>query len=177
MTHRQLADEQRKLIDPYLPTGEYGPCPERLRAQFETGRANAAATIDVFRYDMPAESDFGHSPAIRSGELVHVSGQLAFDEAGEFLHAGGFAAQVKQTHANMDKVLDHYGATGTRSSRRPRTRRPGRRRTARAPRPPGAANSPCGRSCCREGPRRTASRARGPDPLVLGEGRRAGSGG
>ncbi|CAM5253792.1 RidA family protein [Streptomyces griseomycini] len=69
------------------------------------------ATIDVFHHDVPAESDFGYSQAIRSGELIHVSGQLSLDEAGEFRHAGDFAAQLKQTHANMDKVLDHYGAT------------------------------------------------------------------
>ncbi|MFD0900427.1 RidA family protein [Actinomadura sediminis] len=68
-------------------------------------------TIDVFSYDVPAESDFGYAQAVKSGELVHVSGQLSFDEAGEFLYAGDFAAQLEQTYANMDKVLDHYGAT------------------------------------------------------------------
>jgi enamine deaminase RidA (YjgF/YER057c/UK114 family) len=66
---------------------------------------------DVFRYDVPAEDDFGYSQAIRSGELVHVSGQLAFDEAGGFPDADDFAAQLRRTHANMDRVLDHYGAT------------------------------------------------------------------
>jgi enamine deaminase RidA (YjgF/YER057c/UK114 family) len=68
-------------------------------------------TIDVFQYGVPAESDFGYAQAIRSGELIHVSGQLAFDEAGELLHAGDFAAQLTRTHANMDRVLDRYGAT------------------------------------------------------------------
>ncbi|MEU0853376.1 RidA family protein [Streptomyces flaveolus] len=68
-------------------------------------------TKDVFNYNVLAESDFGYSQAIRSGELIHVSGQLSFDEAGEFLYPGDFAAQLKQTYANMDKVLDHYGAT------------------------------------------------------------------
>ncbi|MEZ7125171.1 RidA family protein [Nonomuraea sp. AD125B] len=68
-------------------------------------------TIDVFSYNVPAESDFGYSQAIRSGELIHVSGQLSFDGAGEFLYADDFAAQLKQTYANMDRVLDHYGAT------------------------------------------------------------------
>jgi len=65
----------------------------------------------VFTYDIPAESDFGYAQAIRSGELIHISGQVAFDETGEFLHAGDFAAQLEQTYANMDKVLGHYGAT------------------------------------------------------------------
>ncbi len=35
MTRRQLTDEQWKFIEPYLPIGEYGPYPERLREQFE----------------------------------------------------------------------------------------------------------------------------------------------
>ncbi|MGW2326584.1 RidA family protein [Streptomyces sp. NPDC001700] len=66
-------------------------------------------TIDVFNHNVPAEGDFGYSQAIKSGELIHVSGQLALDEAGEFVHADDFAAQLKQTYANLDKVLDHYG--------------------------------------------------------------------
>jgi hypothetical protein len=30
----QLADEHWKLIEPFLPIGEYGPYPGRLRDQF-----------------------------------------------------------------------------------------------------------------------------------------------
>ncbi|WP_432096887.1 RidA family protein [Streptomyces sp. bgisy100] len=67
--------------------------------------------IDVFNHDVPAENDFGYSQAIRSGELIHVSGQVSLDEAGAFLHADDFAAQLRQTYANLDKVLDHYGVT------------------------------------------------------------------
>lgn len=35
MTRVQLADAERDFIGPYLPIGEYGPYPERLRQQFE----------------------------------------------------------------------------------------------------------------------------------------------
>jgi len=35
VTRRQLTDDQWKLIEPFLPIGEYGPYPERLRDQFE----------------------------------------------------------------------------------------------------------------------------------------------
>ncbi len=35
MTRVQLADEEWELIEPYLPIGEYGPYPARLRQQFE----------------------------------------------------------------------------------------------------------------------------------------------
>lgn len=35
MTRRQLTDAQCRFVEPYLPIGRYGPCPERLREQFE----------------------------------------------------------------------------------------------------------------------------------------------
>lgn len=71
------------------------------------------AIVDVFNHNVPAESDFGYSQAIKSAELIHVSGQLALDEAGELLHADDFAAQLKETYTNIDKVLDHYGVSRT----------------------------------------------------------------
>lgn len=69
------------------------------------------STLDVFHHGFPAEDEFGYAQAIRSGALVHVSGQLAFDATGAFAHADDFPAQLRQTHANLDRVLDHYGAT------------------------------------------------------------------
>jgi hypothetical protein len=35
MTRAQLADVEWEFIEPYLPIGEYGPYPVRLRQQFE----------------------------------------------------------------------------------------------------------------------------------------------
>ena len=35
MTRVQLSDAEWEFIEPYLPIGEYGPYPERLRLQFE----------------------------------------------------------------------------------------------------------------------------------------------
>ena len=60
MTRRQLTDEQWEFIEPYLPIGEYGPYPERLREQFE-------GVIWRFRSsaqwrEMPAE--FGPWPTV-----------------------------------------------------------------------------------------------------------------
>ncbi|WP_432867441.1 Rid family hydrolase [Microbispora rosea] len=69
------------------------------------------STIDYFNHNMSVESSFGYSQAVRSDDLVHVSGQLAFSEEGELLHPGDAAAQVKVTHAWMDRVLAHYDAT------------------------------------------------------------------
>ena len=35
MTRRQLTDEEWEYVEPYVPIGEYGPYPARLREQFE----------------------------------------------------------------------------------------------------------------------------------------------
>lgn len=35
MTRRQLSDSEWVLIEPFLPVGQYGPYPKRLREQFE----------------------------------------------------------------------------------------------------------------------------------------------
>lgn len=60
MTRRQLTDKQWELIEPYLPIGEYGPYPERLRDQFE-GVIWRFRTSAQWR-EMPAE--FGPWPTV-----------------------------------------------------------------------------------------------------------------
>ncbi|MER6914528.1 Rid family hydrolase [Streptomyces sp. NPDC000594] len=65
----------------------------------------------VFNHEVPAETEFGYAQAIRSGDLIHVSGQVAFDEEGGLLHPDDFAGQLARVHLNTDKVLDHYGVT------------------------------------------------------------------
>ncbi|MBB6551352.1 transposase [Nonomuraea rubra] len=60
MTRAQLSDQEWEFIKPYLPIGEYGPYPERLRQQFE-------GVIWRFRsgaqwQEMPAE--FGAWPTV-----------------------------------------------------------------------------------------------------------------
>jgi hypothetical protein len=37
VTRARLADVEGKFVEPYLPSGEYGPCSVRLRQQFEGG--------------------------------------------------------------------------------------------------------------------------------------------
>lgn len=60
MTRRQLSDEQWEFIEPYLPIGEYGPYPERLREQFE-GVIWRFRTSSQWR-EMPVE--FGPWPTV-----------------------------------------------------------------------------------------------------------------
>ncbi|CAL9287372.1 RidA family protein [Streptomyces sp. SudanB52_2052] len=68
-------------------------------------------TLDVYDHGVPAEGHFGYAQAIRSGDLIHVSGQLSFDEAGGFDPGDDVAAQLEQTYVNIDRVLAHYGVT------------------------------------------------------------------
>ncbi|MFF1545959.1 RidA family protein [Streptomyces sp. NPDC058291] len=68
-------------------------------------------TIDSYSHNVSGEEEFGFAQAIRVGETIHVSGQLSHDEKGNFLHPDDFDAQLKQSYANFEKVLAHFGVT------------------------------------------------------------------
>lgn len=48
------------------------------------------------------------SPAVRAGDFVYVSGQIAMTESGE-LEPGGIEAQTRRVMENLRKVLDMAG--------------------------------------------------------------------
>ncbi|WP_018153084.1 RidA family protein [Leeia oryzae] len=50
------------------------------------------------------------SPAIRAGDFVFVSGQVAMNERGE-IEQGGIEAQTRQTFKNIERVLAMAGCT------------------------------------------------------------------
>ncbi|MFH8594631.1 RidA family protein [Streptomyces rimosus] len=67
-------------------------------------------SVDVFHHDVPAERDFGYAQSIKSGELIHVSGQLSLDEEGEFRYADDFIAQARQhATATAEGNLAYFG--------------------------------------------------------------------
>ena len=51
-----------------------------------------------------------YSPAIRAGNLLFISGQVAFDPATGALVAGDIAAQTEQVMRNLDALLRAAGA-------------------------------------------------------------------
>jgi 2-iminobutanoate/2-iminopropanoate deaminase len=53
---------------------------------------------------------FGFSQAIRVGPTLYISGQLSHDVEARFVGEGDFERQVRTTFANLDKVLEAYGA-------------------------------------------------------------------
>jgi reactive intermediate/imine deaminase len=50
------------------------------------------------------------SPAIRAGDFVYVSGQVAHDENGELVE-GGIVKQTRQTIENLRRILEKAGCT------------------------------------------------------------------
>jgi reactive intermediate/imine deaminase len=50
------------------------------------------------------------SPAVRAGDFVYISGQVAMDETGELV-AGGIEAQTRRTMENVINVLAKAGCT------------------------------------------------------------------
>jgi enamine deaminase RidA (YjgF/YER057c/UK114 family) len=52
----------------------------------------------------------GYSQAVRLGDLIFVSGQVAWDGQGEVVGPGDPRAQAKQAFANLRSVLERSGS-------------------------------------------------------------------
>ncbi|HVY95646.1 MAG TPA: RidA family protein [Solirubrobacterales bacterium] len=65
----------------------------------------------ALRVDIPGLSFAGMSQAVRGGDLVLVSGQVALDSDGNLVGEGDAAAQAAQALANVEAALAAAGAT------------------------------------------------------------------
>ena len=70
-----------------------------------------AIEVSTANHGVAWEDAFGYSQALRAGDTVYVSGQLAHDEHGNLIGAGDFALQMRASFANIDKLLAVFGAT------------------------------------------------------------------
>ncbi|MGO1070519.1 RidA family protein [Lysobacter sp. CA199] len=66
----------------------------------------------IIRYGLEPSGAGGQSlpfsPAVRAGDFVYISGQVAMTERGE-IEQGGIEAQTRRTMANVQKVLGLAG--------------------------------------------------------------------
>ncbi len=61
-------------------------------------------------FGMPWEQSYGFAQAIQVGPTLYISGQLSHDMEANFVGDGDFELQVRTTFANLDRVLESYGA-------------------------------------------------------------------
>ena len=60
---------------------------------------------------MPWEKEFGYAQAVKVGDTIYLSGQVSHDDDGNVVGVGDMEAQVRAAYANVQKVLDQFGAT------------------------------------------------------------------
>ena len=60
---------------------------------------------------MPWEKEYGYAQAVKVGETIYLSGQVSHDEDGNIVGPRDMETQMRQTYANIQKVLAQYGAT------------------------------------------------------------------
>jgi 2-iminobutanoate/2-iminopropanoate deaminase len=60
---------------------------------------------------MPWEKEYGYSQAVKVGDTIYVSGQVSHDDKGNIIGHGNMEAQMRQSYANIKKVLAMYDAT------------------------------------------------------------------
>jgi reactive intermediate/imine deaminase len=61
----------------------------------------------------PPIGSYSHAVRVEAGDAVwiYVSGQLAFDQAGELVGRGDLRAQTEQVFENLARILEANGAT------------------------------------------------------------------
>ena len=57
-----------------------------------------------------AEGRYGYAQAVRVGDTVYVSGQIARGEDGALIGSGEMAAQMRAVYANIARALAPFGA-------------------------------------------------------------------
>ena len=60
---------------------------------------------------MSWEKEYGYSQAVKVGDTIYVSGQVSHDDEGKIFGRGDMEAQMRQAYANIQKMLEQYGAT------------------------------------------------------------------
>jgi 2-iminobutanoate/2-iminopropanoate deaminase len=60
---------------------------------------------------MPWEKEYGYSQAVKFGDTIYISGQVSHDDEGKIVGRGDMEAQMRQAYANIQEMLEKYGAT------------------------------------------------------------------
>lgn len=69
--------------------------------------------IKVLPAEWPWQDKFAPAPAVRAGDLVYVSGTVAFDADGTLVGAGDLLTQADQIFSNIRAILARAGLAMT----------------------------------------------------------------
>jgi 2-iminobutanoate/2-iminopropanoate deaminase len=67
-------------------------------------------TKEIKGLGMAWEKEYGYSQAVKVGDTIYISGQVSHDDKGNIIGLGDMEAQMRQSYANIKKVLAMYGA-------------------------------------------------------------------
>ena len=66
---------------------------------------------DVRNFGSFVEALYGFSEAVKVGDTIYIAGQTAFGEDDSFEGEGDMATQMRRAYANIERLLDMYGAS------------------------------------------------------------------
>ncbi len=80
--------------------------------QRRTGEGKDRMAVEYLDIDGLVKTDrYRHAVRATGSSTVHLSGQVAFDTAGDCVGVGDFDAQVRQTYSNLTTILESLGVT------------------------------------------------------------------
>lgn len=60
--------------------------------------------------NMPWEREYGYAQAVKVGDTIYIAGQVSHDADGNIVGVGEMETQMRQSYANVAKLLKEYDA-------------------------------------------------------------------
>jgi enamine deaminase RidA (YjgF/YER057c/UK114 family) len=60
---------------------------------------------------VPWEKEYGHAQTVQVKDTIYIAGQVSHDDKGNIVGPGNMEVQMRQTYANIQKVLAEHKAT------------------------------------------------------------------
>lgn len=94
-----------------------------ISAPDKANASDSKITKEVQNLGVPWEESYGYAQAVKTGDIIYLSGQLSHDDEGNMIAPaplkndgqiadhGNMGPQMAQSYANAKKLLKRYGAT------------------------------------------------------------------
>ena len=88
-----------------------GSCEQQAATKISEEATAEVIKPEYFLLRPEVEKAFGYSHAVKIGNSIKVSGAVSMDNEGNPVAIGDLEQQMKNCYADLEKVLQHYGAT------------------------------------------------------------------